>query len=59
MRKLIIAALLAAGSATAETPPILFRIGCDGGDIVIQLKVNQTGMYQLPNIPHDVCGKDI
>ena len=59
MRLALILVALVAIPATAQTPPLQYRIVCDGTDIVVQLKANEIGVYQLPNIPHDICGKDI
>jgi len=59
MRYVLILATLVTFSATAEEPGLLFRLRCYGPNIIVDVKANAVGMYELPPIPHDVCGKDL
>ena len=60
MRYLLSIASLFSVPAIAETPGIQFRLGCSPeGGIIVLIKANKIGVYQLPAIPHDVCGKDV
>jgi hypothetical protein len=59
MRYVVLLATLVTFSATAETPGLLFKYRCEDGNIVIAVKANKVGVYELPPIPHDVCGKDL
>jgi hypothetical protein len=59
MRYVVLLATLVSFSATAESPGLLFRLRCDGPNIIVAVKAIEPGVYELPPIPHDVCGKDL
>jgi hypothetical protein len=59
MRYALLLATLVTFSATADEPGLLFKLRCDGTNIVVLVKANEPGIYELPPIPHDVCGKDV
>lgn len=58
MRYVLFLASLVAIPATAETPGLQYKVGCDKSNIVVLIKANEVGLYRL-DIPADVCGKFI
>lgn len=56
MRYVLLLASLVAIPATAQTPGLLYKVGCEGSNIVVFIKANEPNLYRI-EFPADVCGK--
>jgi hypothetical protein len=58
MRYLVALCAMLALPVTAQSPVLLYRFACVNDQIIVQIKANEPGIFQLA-IPHNTCGRQI